>query len=73
MAVDPAKLDPRLVGNKHLRHYPGLTEDYLDTARRKHERYEIIVNDMRMDAREAARLLVQAGRCLRMTVSLLVY
>jgi 23S rRNA (cytidine2498-2'-O)-methyltransferase len=65
IAVDPAKLDPRLVGNKHLRHYPGLAEDYLDMARRKHERYEIIVNDMRMDAREAARLLALAGRCLR--------
>lgn len=65
IAVDPAKLDARLLGNRHLRHYSGLAEDYLEAARRKNERYEIIVNDMRMDAREAARLLGLASRCLR--------
>ena len=28
-------------------------------------KFDIIVNDMRMDAREAARLLAQAAACLR--------
>ncbi|BCL84392.1 hypothetical protein ccbrp13_68570 [Ktedonobacteria bacterium brp13] len=65
IAVDPAKLDPRLAGNKHLWHYRGYAEDYLEDALQRRERYEIIVNDMRMDARDAARLLIQAASCLR--------
>lgn len=65
IAIDPAKLDPRLSGNRHLQHYRTYAEDYLLHALQKHERYEIIVNDMRMDARDAARLLAQAAQCLR--------
>ena len=65
VAVDPANLDPRLNGLPHLEHYRGYAETYLEDAVKKHRRFELIVNDMRMDAREASRLLGQAAPCLR--------
>jgi len=61
VAVDPAKLDARLSKHPHLEHYRGYAEDYLEEAIRKRRKFDVITNDMRMDAREAARLLVQAS------------
>ena len=65
VAVDPAKLDSRLSKSPHLEHYRGYAEDYLAEAIKKRRKFDVITNDMRMDAREASRLLVQAGACLR--------
>ena len=68
VAVDPAKLDSRLLRSplsQRLEHYRGYAEVYLEEAIKKHKQFDVIANDMRMDAREASRLLVQAGRCLR--------
>ena len=65
VAVDPAKLDVRLAKSLHLEHYRGYAETYLEEAIKKHKKFDVIVNDMRMDAREAARLLGPASRCLR--------
>jgi len=65
VAVDPANLDPRLTRGKRLEHYRGYAENYLDEAIRKAIHFDVIVNDMRMDAREAARQLVKASLCLR--------
>ncbi len=65
VAVDPANLDPRLAHQPRLEHYRGYAENYLEEAIRRHRRFDLITNDMRMDAREAARLLVRAARCLR--------
>ncbi len=65
VAVDPANLDPRLNRRPHLEHYRGYAETYLEEAVKKHRRFDLIVNDMRMDAREAARLLGQVAPCLR--------
>ncbi len=65
VAVDPARLDPRLAGHAHLEDYRGYAEVYLEDAIKKRRTFDVIANDMRMDAREAARLLVQAGKCLR--------
>jgi len=68
VAVDPAKLDPRLLRSplsQRLEHYRGYAEVYLEEAIKKHKQFDVIANDMRMDAREASRLLVQAGKCLR--------
>jgi 23S rRNA (cytidine2498-2'-O)-methyltransferase len=65
VAVDPANLDARLKQRPHLDHYRGYAENYLEEAVRKHYKFDIIVNDMRMDAREAARLLARASSCLR--------
>jgi 23S rRNA (cytidine2498-2'-O)-methyltransferase len=64
-AVDPANLDKRLARQTRLEHYRGYAEHYLEDALRRQIKFEIIMNDMRMDAREAARLLAQASSCLR--------
>ncbi len=64
VAVDPAKLDTRLSKPSRLEHYRGYAEDYLEEALKRHRKFNVITNDMRMDAREAARLLVQANACL---------
>jgi 23S rRNA (cytidine2498-2'-O)-methyltransferase len=65
IAVDPALLDPRVAERPHLDHYRGYAEDFLDEAVRRRISFDAIVNDMRMDARDAARLLAQAAQCLR--------
>ena len=65
IAVDPANLDPRLARRQGLEHYRGYAEHYLEEATRKHSQFDLIVNDMRMDARESARLLARAASCLR--------
>ena len=64
VAVDPAKLDERLSKQPRLEHYRGYAEDYLEEAIKRRRKFNVITNDMRMDAREAARLLVQASTCL---------
>jgi 23S rRNA (cytidine2498-2'-O)-methyltransferase len=64
VAVDPAKLDSRLVRQPHLEHYRGYAEVYLEEAIKRRRKFDVITNDMRMDAREAARLLVEASTCL---------
>ena len=65
VAVDPAHLDNKLAKQEGLNHYRGYAEDYLELAIRKHDRFDVIMNDMRMDARDAARLLVKASACLK--------
>ncbi len=65
VAVDPANLDPRLAKHPRLEHYCGYAENYLEDAIKTHQSFAVIVNDMRMDARDAARLLDQASRSLR--------
>ena len=67
VAVDPARLDGRLGGRLggRVEHYRGYAEDFLEEALARHKKFDVITNDMRIDAREAARLLVQAGPCLR--------
>jgi 23S rRNA (cytidine2498-2'-O)-methyltransferase len=64
VSVDPAQLDSRLMGYSRLKHYRGYAENYLNEAIKKRAMFDIIVNDMRMDARDAARLLVDAAACL---------
>lgn len=64
VSVDPAKLDARLSKHPHLEQYRGYAEDYLEEAIKRRRKFDVITNDMRMDAREAARLLVQASSCL---------
>ncbi|HEY0755860.1 MAG TPA: SAM-dependent methyltransferase [Ktedonobacteraceae bacterium] len=59
VAVDPAKLDARLVQRPNLTHYRGYAETYLEEFENQRQIFDIITNDMRMDAREAARLLIQ--------------
>jgi 23S rRNA (cytidine2498-2'-O)-methyltransferase len=65
VAVDPAKLDPRLARLPRLEHYPGYAATYLEEIERQQQQFDVITSDMRMDAREAARLLIQARKSLR--------
>lgn len=65
VAVDPASLDPRLKGQPRLEYYRGHAEQYIEEAIKTRKRFDVIVSDMRMDARDAARLLGKASACLR--------
>jgi 23S rRNA (cytidine2498-2'-O)-methyltransferase len=55
-AVDPAQLDPRLQQDPNVRHKQMTAEDYL---RQGPDQFDLIVNDMRLDARDSARLMVR--------------
>lgn len=63
-AVDPAELDVRVRDHPRLRHIRGRAQGFLDRARRRKERYRVILSDMRVDAPEAARLMAQAAPLL---------
>lgn len=67
VAVDPAQLDPRLSHYRNLLHVRSHAERYLEAEAPGHRplSFDVITNDMRMDARDAARLLVPLGRRLR--------
>jgi len=61
VAVDPAELDPRLAGER-LTHFRGTAERFFSGGG---ERVDLLTSDMRMDARDAARLLVGAAGMLK--------
>lgn len=68
-AVDPASLDPRLDGEKAVRHRRMTAQEFL---REEPDRFDIVVNDMRMDAADSARLMVSfASRLYRHGVALM--
>ena len=60
-AVDPAELDPRLADDKAVRHKRMTAEEYLAD---EPDEFDLIVNDMRMDARDSARLMVAYSKQL---------
>jgi 23S rRNA (cytidine2498-2'-O)-methyltransferase len=60
-AIDPAELDPRLATDPGVRHVRVTAESYLAG---EPDRFDIIVNDMRMDARDSVRLMVSFVGCL---------
>jgi 23S rRNA (cytidine2498-2'-O)-methyltransferase len=60
-AVDPGKLHPSLQADRNVRHKQVTAEAYLADDP---DPFDLIVNDMRMDARDSARLMVEYGRCL---------
>lgn len=59
-AVDPADLDPRVAALKGVRHLRRTVQEAGLSGR-----YDLLVNDMRMDARDSARLMVDALRWLK--------
>lgn len=67
VAVDPAKLDQRLFRRPGLIHFRSYAEHYLEveTPGQKPQIFDVITNDMRMDARDAARLLIKMRDRLR--------
>lgn len=62
VAVDPGDLDPRLAADPAVRHECQMAETYLRTAQ---ERFDVILNDMRMDAIDSARTMVRASNLLQ--------
>ena len=60
-AVDPAPLDPRLAHDRAIRYRPLTAQEYLASGP---DTFDLIVNDMRMDARDSARLMVAYARYL---------
>jgi len=60
-AVDPGALDPRLAQDRGIRHKVMTAEQYLAN---EPDRFDLIVNDMRMDARDSARLIVSYAKQL---------
>jgi len=70
-AVDPAELDPRLADDKAVRHKRVTAEEYLAD---EPDEFDLIVNDMRMDARDSARLMVAyAGQLYRHGIALMTF
>lgn len=62
-AVDPAALDPGVESDRRVFHYRGLSQQYLKEAGGK--RFDILVNDMRMDAMESVRVTGEALELLK--------
>lgn len=58
IAVDPAKLDERVLKMKGVKHYKGLAQDFVKTVEGQNKYFDIIVNDMKMDVRESVDLMV---------------
>jgi 23S rRNA (cytidine2498-2'-O)-methyltransferase len=58
-AVDPAELDPRVAGRPGLQHIQSRFEDTQVRGQ-----FELILNDMRLDARDSARLMERAAGLL---------
>ncbi|MBX3052256.1 MAG: hypothetical protein KF753_12310 [Caldilineaceae bacterium] len=70
-AVDPAELDPRLADDNAVRHKGMTAEEYLAD---EPDEFDLIVNDMRMDARDSARLMVSyAGQLYRHGLALMTF
>ena len=63
LAVDPAALDSRLEGDGGIRYFSGKSEDWLK-KRDRSERYDLIVNDMKMDVVASAELMVELSEAL---------
>lgn len=60
-AIDPGDLDPRLAQDPAIRHKRMTAEAYLAD---EPDTFDLIVNDMRMDARDSARLMVDYAQQL---------
>lgn len=55
-AVDPAGLHPSLAADSHIRPLRQTAEAYLAS---KPDQFDLILNDMRLDARDSGRIMVQ--------------
>jgi 23S rRNA (cytidine2498-2'-O)-methyltransferase len=61
-AIDPAALDSRLLSDSGVRYRRLTAEAYLRAAA---DTFDLIVNDMRMDARDSARLMCAYAQLLK--------
>ena len=62
VAVDPGDLDPRIAADPEVRYVGQTAEAYLRTSK---ERFDVILNDMRMDAIDSARIMVRTSGLLK--------
>ncbi|HWD37286.1 MAG TPA: SAM-dependent methyltransferase [Fimbriimonas sp.] len=53
-AVDPGELDPRLANNRRIAHHRRRIQEYSA----KVKRFDVIVNDMKMDARDSIEIML---------------
>ncbi len=60
VAVDPAELDPRAAALRNVRHIRKMIQETKFS-----EKFDMVLNDMRMDARDAARILVSLADHLK--------
>ncbi len=60
VAVDPAELNPNIAKNPNVEHFKGLAQEYL----KKNNKFDVIVNDMRMDVKESVALMGIASEYL---------
>jgi 23S rRNA (cytidine2498-2'-O)-methyltransferase len=60
-AVDPGDLHESLRNDPHIIHHRQLVQKFLPTCR---EQFDVIVNDMRMNAIESAKIMVSASNLL---------
>ncbi len=61
LAVDPADLDPSLTNDPDIRYMRGYAAEWVDKLKAQRVKFDIIVSDIRMDARDAARLMVETA------------
>ncbi len=61
-AVDPAALDERIAHDSGVRHLRITTETFLQ---REPEQFDLILNDMRQDARDSARMMASCAPLMR--------
>jgi 23S rRNA (cytidine2498-2'-O)-methyltransferase len=61
-AVDPANLDERLNTNEKISYFKGTIQEFLSINTQNH--FDIIVNDMKMDAKESTHIMCNASNIL---------
>ena len=61
VAVDPASLAPEVLELKNVSHFRGTSQQYLLEPR---EKFDVIVNDMKLDIGESARVMSECADCL---------
>ncbi len=59
--MDPADLDPRIAGDRRIHHVRTTAGAYLAEH---NERFDVVVNDMRMDPAMSVGLMLQAAKLL---------
>ena len=62
-AVDPANLDETVKKEKNVRHYKMLAQEFAEQYTER--RYDIIVNDMKMDTNESMDILCEMSKQLK--------
>ncbi len=62
VAVDPGDLADSLQSDSNIAHYRQLVQQYLPNCR---DRYDLIVNDMRMNAGDSAKNMIEASKLLK--------